>query len=204
MNAARTGIVVAGWLVAGLSHAAAGQGLAVDPDGLGPRWQARLQLTADAAPAMSLNDQLRHFGPSRTRSAAVFGDYYLAQPWFGESGGLRITSGLVTGQRGAVLGPSAVAQLDSNVSASITRLAGHAPGGSDNPSEANQTWPYLGIGYSGSSLRGGWGFSADLGLAAQNPSVIRLGRMTVTAGFDDWVREMRLTPLVQLGVSYKF
>lgn len=204
MIAARTGVLVAACLAAGASHAASGQGLAVDADGFGPRWQARLQLTADAGPTSSLSDQLRSFSPARTRSAAVFGDYYLAHPWLGEAGGLRVTSGLLTGQRGAVLGPSAAAQLGSNVSASINRLPGNTPGGGDNPGEPNQTWPYLGIGYSGSSLRGGWGFSADLGLAAQNPSAIRLGRVTVSAGFDDWVREMRLTPLVQLGVSYKF
>ena len=204
MIAARAGVLVAACLAAGAGHAAAGQGLAVDADDFGPRWQARLQLTADASPAASLSDQLRSFSPARTRSAAVFGDYYLAQPWLGDAGGLRVTSGLLTGQRGAVLGPSAAAQLGSNVSASVSRLPGGAPGGGDNPGEPNLTWPYLGIGYSGSSLRGGWGFSADLGLAAQNPSVIRLGRATMSAGFDDWVREMRLTPLVQLGVSYKF
>lgn len=204
MNTAHTGIVLAAWLVAGISQAAAGQGLAFDADDFGPRWQARLQLTADGAPALSLTHQLRNFIPWRTRSAAVFGDYYVAQPWLGEAGGLRITSGLLTGQRGAVLGPSAAAQLDSNLAASVSQHPGHVPSSHENPGEPNLTWPYLGIGYSGSSLRGGWGFSADLGLAAQNPGAIRLGRVTASAGFDDWVREMRLTPLVQLGVSYKF
>lgn len=186
---------------------AAGQGLAVSPEQFGPRWQARLQLNSDVpiATTAALADPLR--SPSaalRPRSAAVFGDYYLANPWIGESGGLRVTSGLLVGQRGALLGPAAAAQLNAPVITSIGRLPANVPGGVDTTSETSLTWPYLGIGYSGSSLRGGWGFSADLGLAAQNPSAIRLGRANGSAGLDEWVREMRLTPLIQLGVSYKF
>jgi hypothetical protein len=62
-------------------------------------------------------------------------------------------------------------------------------------------WPYLGIGYSDASLRGGWGFSADLGLAAQSFGAARsLGSQSL----DDTIRDMRLTPVLQLGVSYRF
>jgi hypothetical protein len=183
----------------------AGQGLAVNADQL-PwlRWQARVQLNADAVVTTSLTDQIQSFSAPRTRSAALFGDYYLAHPWVGEAGGLRLTSGLLVGQRGALLGPGGAAQLMSNLAATVSRVPANALGGPDNLSEPNLTWPYLGIGYSGSSLRGGWGFSADVGLAAQNPAALRLGRMAGSAGLDDWVRDMRLTPLLQLGVSYKF
>jgi hypothetical protein len=185
---------------------AGGHGIAVDAEQFGPRWQARLQLNSDAplltpGLAESLHSAL---APVRPRSAALFGDYYLSNPWFGESGGARLTSGLFLGQRGALLGPAAAAQLGSHVTASLGRLPASVPGGADAPGESSLTWPYLGVGYSGGSLRGGWGFSADLGVAAQNPSAIRLGRMNSGASLDEWVREMRLTPLIQLGVSYKF
>lgn len=183
----------------------AGQGLAIEADRLSwLRWQARVQLNSDAVVTTTLNEQIQAFAVPRTRSAALFGDYFVAHPWIGEAGGLRLTSGMLVGQRGALLGPSGAAQLISNVAASISRLPLSAPGGADNAAEPNLTWPYLGIGYSGSSLRGGWGFSADLGMAAQNPSALRFGRMTGSAGLDEWVRDLRLTPLLQLGVSYKF
>jgi len=199
-------VMVAAWIVGiGANAWGAGQGLTVPADQLSwPRWQARVQLNSDAIATTSLTEQIQAFTAPRTRSAALFGDYFLANPWIGETGGLRLTSGLLVGQRGALLGPSGAAQLVSNVAASISRMPVTAPGGADNPGEASLTWPYLGIGYSGSSLRGGWGFSADLGLAAQNPAALRLGRMTGSAGLDEWVRDMRLTPLLQLGVSYKF
>jgi hypothetical protein len=198
--------MVAAWIVGiGANAWGAGQGLTVPADQPSwPRWQARVQLNSDAIATTSLTEQIQAFTAPRTRSAALFGDYFLANPWIGETGGLRLTSGLLVGQRGALLGPSGASQLVSNVAASISRMPVTAPGGADSPGEANLTWPYLGIGYSGSSLRGGWGFSADLGLAAQNPAALRLGRMTGSAGLDEWVRDMRLTPLLQLGVSYKF
>ena len=82
-------------------------------------------------------------------------------------------------------------------------MPGFVPGNSDGQADATLTWPYLGVGYSGGSLRNGLSFSADVGLAAQNPGAIRFGRVGA-AGFDDWARELRLMPVLQLGVSYSF
>jgi hypothetical protein len=65
-------------------------------------------------------------------------------------------------------------------------------------------WPYVGVGYSDSSVRGGWGFSADLGLAAQNFGLQRAARSLGNQSLDDFVRDLRLTPVLQLGVSYRF
>jgi hypothetical protein len=200
-------VIVLGALAAFVAGGArsAGQGLAVNADAFGPRWQARVLLNTEALPPTSLaSDPLRGAVVARTRSAAVLGDYYLAEPWFGDAGGLRLTSGLLVGQRGAVLGPGGTAPFGARVAASIGRVPIGAPGSADAASESALTWPYLGVGYSGGAQRGGFAFSADFGLAAQNPSAIRFGRMGGTAGFDDWVREMRLTPLLQLGVSYRF
>ena len=66
--------------------------------------------------------------------------------------------------------------------------------------------PYLGIGYTGSSLKGGWGISADLGLMAiTQSSGVRLGKIfNGNQNLDDSVRELRLSPVLQVGVSYAF
>ena len=66
--------------------------------------------------------------------------------------------------------------------------------------------PYLGIGYSDYSLKSGWGFWADVGLVVQSPgSTLGVGRMlSGTQGVDELVRELRLSPMLQLGVNYSF
>ena len=63
-----------------------------------------------------------------------------------------------------------------------------------------------GIGYSNLSAKSGWHFSADLGVVSQSPgNVVRFGRVFSGAqSLDDVVRDMRLAPVVQLGVSYSF
>ena len=68
------------------------------------------------------------------------------------------------------------------------------------------TLPYIGIGYSNLSAKSGWHFSADLGVVSQSPgNVVRFGRVFGgTQSLDDAVRDMRLAPVVQLGVSYSF
>jgi len=63
---------------------------------------------------------------------------------------------------------------------------------------------YLGIGYTGRSLRGGWGFSADLGLMSGNMSnSLRLGNNRVQ-GMEDVLRDLRFKPVLQLGLSYSY
>ncbi len=116
--------MVAAWIVGiGANAWGAGQGLTVPADQPSwPRWQARVQLNSDAIATTSLTEQIQAFTAPRTRSAALFGDYFLANPWIGETGGLRLTSGLLVGQRGALLGPSGASQLVSNVAASISRM----------------------------------------------------------------------------------
>jgi hypothetical protein len=167
--------------------AAEGRGLVVDPERLS--WlslQARLQLSTEPlAPSVGSFD------------AAA-----LSRPLFGSTGGMRLTSGVVTGPRGAVFGPGqATAPAPFGVS-SASRGAG--PSFADTNGESTQTLPYLGIGYSGSSLRGGFSFSADLGLTAQNGSDQRLARSMTSQTLDDTLRELRFTPVLQLGVSYRF
>ena len=189
-------------LVAAASAAAdSGQGLSVDADRLDwPQWQARLQMaTEPLAPTLGSFE-----GASlRPRSAALFGDYYVARPYIGQAGGLRVTSGLVLGTRGAVFGPGQATPAGSfAVSAQARPNLGSTWG--DPSADGTLAWPYLGIGYSDISVRGGWGFSADLGLAAQSFGLFRTARSLGNQSLDDVVRDMRLTPVLQLGVSYRF
>jgi hypothetical protein len=181
--------------------AADGRGLIVDPDRLSwPTLQARVQLSTE--PLMPSLSPLEST-VVRPRSAALFGDYYVSRPFFGPSGGMRLTSGLVTGPRGAVFGPGQTTTPGPFGFGSVSRgHAGAAP--ADANGDGSQTLPYVGIGYSGSSLRGGWGFSADLGVAAQNGGDQRLMRSLMSQSLDDTLRELRFTPVLQLGVSYRF
>jgi hypothetical protein len=66
--------------------------------------------------------------------------------------------------------------------------------------------PYLGIGYSDYSLKTGWGFWADIGLVVQSPgSALGMGRVLSGAqSAEDLVRELRMSPMLQLGVNYSF
>jgi hypothetical protein len=159
---------------------AAGPGLALDaPQASWPRWGARLQVSTDP---LTQGDLPAATALSRAHAVQLLGDYYIDRPRLGEAGGLRLSSGLwMTARRDtlAVGLPWASATLES--------------------------WPYLGIGYSASSARGGWGLHADLGLAMRNPGGLRLDRL-IGGGqaLDDALRELRLRPMLQIGASYSF
>jgi hypothetical protein len=182
-----------------------GQGLTVNAERADwPRWQARLQLNSDAALPSLATDPMGPGSALRARSAWLLGDYYVMRARFGEAGGLRLTSGLVVGARGNLFGPGAAPSLGENFTATWARNLAGVPAALEKSAEATLTWPYLGVGYSDTSLRGGWGFSADLGLAAQNAGAVRFGRAFGSQGLEDLVRDLRLTPVVQLGVSYRF
>jgi hypothetical protein len=167
-------VVVAALSAAVLPVLAQGSGLRVDDTStpLAPRLQTRLGLGI-ANPAWA------------GQAGAMLGDYYFGQVRLGSGdvmAGFHATSGVLLGQRAAVLG---------------------APGAILN--SVNETWqamPYVGIGWTSASARKGWGFSADLGLAARNSAGgLRVGS---TQSLDDLLRELRMTPMLQLGVSYAF
>lgn len=159
-----------------------------------------LSLEPDTAPTsrwvMGLNPvlggtQAAGFGPSAT--LGVTGDYYFGAEQAPREGllpsGLRASAGLWLGRR-------------AGDGLSVPALQGAAADGLTPPTSM---LPYLGLGYtladdSGLSLR------ADLGLLARGAaSGVRLGR-AYGAGpsFDDLVRDLRLLPVLQLGVSYSF
>lgn len=163
------------------------------------RWQGRLSLVTTTDPW-----RLGVEGPAVKLSARLMGDYYFARSSTGHDrpGGLRATSGLIFGPRSVALvgqpAPTSGSAFSIG-SRSIGRSA--APYAGDSVGET-ATLPYLGIGYTGLSPRSGWGFSADLGLIAKSPG--NSPRVGGGPSVDELVRDMRMTPLLQFGVSYSF
>ena len=198
------------WMLAGaLAALPLSPATAADGDGLRlgsnqspwARWQGRLSLVTAADPW-----RLGVEGPAvKLSSASLMGDYYfsrrLASP--NQLGGLRATSGLIFGPRSA-LGTGQAGFGNGSAFSFGSRSSGRSalPYAADAANEGSTTLPYLGLGYTGISPRNGWGFSADLGLVAKSPAnALRVGG---SQNLDDLVRDMRMTPLMQLGVSYAF
>lgn len=164
------------------------EGLLAHPDDLPwPRWQARFSVSA-----------LDVYRPQAT-SLGLMSDYFFARAASetGRASGFRATGGLVVGPRPSMWMVSP-AMAGSPLSGADHRLAGDAPD--------SFAVPYLGVGYSGLSGRSGWNFSADFGLVGQPARrTVRFGRAyTGTPGLDEQVRDLRLAPLLQFGVSYSF
>lgn len=164
----------------------------------GPRFQARVGLST-SLPSDSGNLAWQQ------QAGVVLGDYYFSQIRFGlrdVSGGFRATSGVLLGQRSMMLGTPALA---SGQGLNFTLLRQHRMGSASGEalSEGWSAVPYVGVGWSGVSLRGGWGLSADLGLAGRSAGGLRVNHSAGQA-LDDMLREWRLTPVLHLGVSYAF
>jgi hypothetical protein len=181
---------------------------AAEADGLtlpGLRGRVILELGAESKAAAQTGSAAMVSG------AGILGDYYFAGAGATEGGttvGFRATSGVFLGTRlGMWGGPTPAALSGSLIGVerySFSLLTPSPAGEGTTPESANL--PYLGVGYSAGSDRGGWGFSADLGLLALNPaSAVRLGRaLSGGQNLDDLLREVRLSPLLQVGVSYRF
>lgn len=165
-----------------------------------PRWQARFGF-ATSGSAIDADTRWQ------ISAGQLLGDYYwsgLRPTGIGRTGGFRATSGLLLGQRSLALGTPALASVQG-LGFTLSRSLRPAAGLGDGQSEAWTAVPYLGIGYSGISLRGGWGFTADLGLAGTT-SGLRARRDSApgTPGVDELLRDLRLTPVLQFGASYAF
>ncbi len=168
-----------------------------------PRWQARLLVSPAPSPwwrVIGADDT--EGSPPRVASLSVLGDYFFVDRTTGGLGwaGFRATSGLIHGHAGHhSLAPPGLLSLSRSPQMPAAPWAGSLRDGSN-------TVPYLGLGYSAGSLRGGWGFSADIGMVARSPaSAVKFGRVLGgTQALDELLREMRLSPLLNVGVSYAF
>ncbi|OYU27812.1 hypothetical protein [Kinneretia aquatilis] len=157
-------------------------------------WQARVQLS-------SLEGQ-----GARLLSANLLGDYYLTGSVLGGfSGGLRATGGMLMGAPSASLSSAGLAlnrDFRQRLSVGQRSLSLALPDA--GMGDAGTSLSYLGIGYSGQSLRGGWGFSADLGLVSSlSLGGLRLGASR-NSGAEDLLRDLRLKPVLQFGLSYSY
>jgi hypothetical protein len=191
----------------GLAHGADGDGLTVDAEsGFWPRLQGRLSIGAIPSASRSAPGAVPSAGGLSNLS--LLGDYYLTGSMLGpkRSGGFRATSGVIVGGKAATGVASGVGTVSpSGLSADRRLFGASALQAADGSADSTAT-PYLGLGYTGLSVRGGWSFNADLGLVSQTRNgAVKLGRVvTGNQGLDDAVRDMRWSPLLQLGVSYSF
>lgn len=201
-----------GWLVAGLlalacaslqaqpvptAAATAGSHSSTPSAAPGLRWQARVQLSQvdglDGSTGRSM----------RAVSAALLGDYYLTSSGLGDNvrGGLRATGGLMMGPLSVTQSGSGLTLSPQSMSLGPSLAVGLRSVGSwSDRGDPSTAQPYIGIGYSGISSRGGWGFSADFGLTNRN--ALRLGNSL--GSVDEALRDNRLMPVLQVGLSYSY
>lgn len=140
---------------------------------------------------------------------SLLGDYY-----FRKSGGFRATGGLLHAERDrarALEMPVAAGAGDAGSAGvrSRPRLQLDA---------RSLALPYIGMGYSEPAVRGNWGFFADVGMVMLKPkSSVKLGAASGGSwlsytdarrdGEVDLPRQLgdwRLSPVIQMGVSYAF
>jgi hypothetical protein len=196
-----TAIVAAAATASLIAHA---EGLKPPSDTLPwARWQGRLALASPAPAWRSGLDGLDR-GTLGIGSASLMGDYYFSRSLAsgGIASGFRATTGLIVGPR-TTLWTARPGGIAANGLLGLDRRLDLSSGLGGIEADT-ATLPYLGVGYSGLSLRGRWSVSADLGLVALTPGV-KLGRVIGgTQGLDELLRELRLSPVLQLGVSYSF
>lgn len=189
------------WALAWMAAAPAlaqGAGLSLDDQTrFGPRLQARVGINTSSS--------LDGIGTAwQQQAGVVLGDYYFSRARLGSgdvSGGFRATSGLLLGQRSLALGTPVLAS-GKELTLTMVRQPRWASAVGESVSEPWTAVPYFGVGWSGMSLRGGWGLSADFGIAARGANGgLRVGN---AMALDDLLREWRLTPMVHVGVSYAF
>ncbi len=190
---------------------AEGNGLTTDADRVGwVRFQSRIGYAPGAPGWRAALTPVERSG-LQVGSVGLLGDVY-----FGASRGtlaapataFHATSGLLIGARSPLLGLGGT-PTSTGLLASDRRLFGAAAATPLNPLETSidsSTVPYLGVGYSNLWGKSGWSFSADFGVVSQSPAnVVRFGRVVGgSQGLDDVIRDMRLAPVIQLGVSYSF
>ena len=170
-----------------------------------PQWQTRLALHTGAAATPALTTLFDAASAQRgVQGAALLGDYYFSPAALG---GFRASGGLMVGlQGGAPLLDGALAPR-SNLGLGLNINSGS--GLYANPAEASNTATYLGLGYTRLAWHSGLSLTADFGFAAERlVAAAGLGRALFgnqgSNGYESALREMRLSPVLQLGLRYTF
>jgi hypothetical protein len=176
------------------------------------RWQARIELSQGLNGRRHIDPYNLIANPARSplRGLAVLRDYYFdwgvePDPGPVSTGGLRATGGLLVTPRSTAASTSS--RRGSAFASSLSALSGRGLGGSWSAQNDDVIpVPYVGLGYTDLPIRTGWGFRADLGLTAVSPqSAVKFGSaLSGGQGIDDIVRDLRVSPLIQIGVSYSF
>lgn len=182
--------------------AQAAEGLSVTPESTWPTWQARLSIGTSPGAALPAGAD----AANRLVAASMLGDYYFEPLRLGWAGGrFRATGGLLLGSANHGLGAASTPLRQGPLW--LTRWSLPGLGLPTDPAEASQALPYMGVGYSSFGGDAGFSFSADVGVAAQSPgNASRVGRVLLgqPRNLDEAIRELRLMPVVQLGVRYTF
>lgn len=179
--------------------ALAANGLAVPAlDWLWPQIQARITVqTASLTPPALIRPGEHALTSRGIQGAAVLGDYVMfTRPALGS---IRATSGVMLGSFGGA--PTLSANAGTRLG--LTVLDG---GLASSSGEAPSAVPYLGLGYSSPALWGSLSLTADVGMVAARPAGLSgVGRAVFgNQAMDQALREMRIAPVVQLGVRYSF
>ena len=155
------------------------RGLTAQADALGgPSWQARFERDAvSLLPAGGATALLLPVNQAQT--LRLLGDYQFNALRLGNTGGLRLTGGLLINLR------------QNNTLGLLVN-------------DSSNAQPYAGIGYASAGARGDWGFSADLGLAAQGLGSLRLDRLVTGGNGLSVDGSLRLLPVVRLGMNLAF
>lgn len=196
----------------------AAQGLAVpQADELWPHWQARISIAtsgsshsgAGLGASWTTWHGITASQPQRAAlGAAVLGDLTLASPSFGSfraSGGL-----LVGGYRSLPPAGAPAMPLSAKFSLAMPSyshgLADSGGGLVASGTASTDALPYLGVGFSSLLWRDSLALSADMGWVSERPSAAAAAGRALfgNQGFDRAVREMRLSPVLQLSLQYRF
>jgi hypothetical protein len=167
---------------------------------LWPQWQARLSLQSTSLSPLSMNRLLEASALQRgVQGAALLGDYYFATPEFGR---FRASGGVMLGAQGGapLMGSAAESRWGLAVGSGSFQSLGNA-----SEYQAGAA-PYLGLGFTSSGWHDSLAVTADVGVMSDRPSAMTgLAKVLFgTQGSDYSLREMRLSPVLQLGLRYTF
>ncbi len=165
-------------------------------DTLWPQWQARIAVqTATASPLAMASLLDSSAGTRAVQGASLLGDYIFASPSFGN---FRATGGLFFGYTGGA--PLLSAAAGPRLGLALQGGAAVVPG-----QDTAGTLPYLGMGFSSAAILPSLSVSADIGwVAGQSSSLAGGGRPLFGNQASAGLRDLRISPVLQLGLRYAF